>query len=43
MLIQSQCPFRAVAHVGLALDGTVYDGVHDALLGQPIRLNCWAA
>ncbi|WP_291415090.1 alpha/beta fold hydrolase [Actinophytocola sp.] len=42
VLIQSQCPFRVVAHVGLALDGTVYDGVHDALLGRPIQLNCWA-
>jgi len=42
VLIQSQCPFRAVAHVGLALDGTVYDGVHDALLGRPIQLNCTA-
>ncbi|MGB3442619.1 MAG: alpha/beta fold hydrolase [Actinophytocola sp.] len=42
VLIQSQCPVRAVAHVGLALDGTVYDGVHDALLGNPIRLNCFA-
>jgi triacylglycerol esterase/lipase EstA (alpha/beta hydrolase family) len=43
VLIQSQCPLRAVAHVGLALDGTVYDGVHDALLGRPVRLNCFAA
>jgi len=42
VLIQSQCPLRAVGHVGLALDGTVYDGVHDALLGRPIQLNCFA-
>jgi triacylglycerol lipase len=42
VLIQSQCPFRAVGHVGLALDGTVYDGVHDALLGRQIQLNCFA-
>jgi triacylglycerol esterase/lipase EstA (alpha/beta hydrolase family) len=42
VLIQSQCPFRAVGHVGLALDGTAYDGVHDALLGRPIQLNCFA-
>ena len=42
VLIQSQCPVRVVGHVGLALDGTVYDGVHDALLGRPIRLNCFA-
>lgn len=40
--IQDQCPFRVVGHVSLALDGTVYDGVHDALLGRPIRLNCFA-
>lgn len=40
--IQSQCPLRAVAHVGLALDGTSYDGVHDALRGQPVELDCWA-
>lgn len=43
VLVQSQCPARFVAHVGLALDGTVYDGVHDALAGEPIDLNCWAA
>ena len=41
--IQSQCEFRVVAHVGLALDGTAYDGVRDALRGQPIDLDCWAA
>lgn len=42
IMIQSQCPFRAVAHVGLALDGTVYSGVREALAGAPIRLDCWA-
>jgi len=42
VLIQSQCPLRVVEHVGLALDGTVYDGVHDALLGRPVQLNCFA-
>lgn len=42
VLVQWQCPLRVVAHVGLALDGTVYDGVHDALRGAPISLNCWA-
>lgn len=41
--IQSQCPFRPVAHVGLALDGTVYSGIHDALAGEPVSLNCYAA
>lgn len=40
--IQSQCPLRIVEHVGLALDGTVYSGIHDALAGAPIRLNCFA-
>ncbi len=40
--IQSQCAARVVAHVGLALDGTVYDGVRDALRGEPVQLNCWA-
>lgn len=42
VLIQSQCPVRFVEHVGLALDGTTYDGVRDALRGQPVRLDCWA-
>ncbi|MGH3756935.1 esterase/lipase family protein [Actinophytocola sp.] len=42
VLIQSQCPLRVVAHVGLALDGTVYSGIRDALAGEPVRLNCWA-
>lgn len=42
VLIQSQCPVRVVEHVGLALDGTTYDGVRDALAGRPIRLDCWA-
>lgn len=42
VLIQSQCPARLVEHVGLALDGTTYDGIRDALRGDPVRLNCWA-
>ncbi len=42
VLVQRQCPLRAVAHVGMALDGTVYDGVRDALRGEPVRLNCFA-
>jgi triacylglycerol lipase len=42
VLIQSQCPLRVVDHVGLALDGTTYDGIHDALRGAPISLNCLA-
>jgi len=40
--VQSQCPVRVVAHIGLATDGTVYDGVRDALAGAPIELNCIA-
>ncbi|HEV2781282.1 MAG TPA: alpha/beta hydrolase [Actinophytocola sp.] len=42
VLVQSQCPLRVVDHLGLALDGTVYDGIHDALRGAPVSLNCWA-
>jgi triacylglycerol lipase len=42
VLVQSQCPLRVVGHVGLALDGTVYDGVHDALRGARVDLNCFA-
>jgi triacylglycerol lipase len=42
VLIQSQCPARVVAHIGLALDGTTFDGVRDALHGEPVRLNCLA-
>jgi triacylglycerol esterase/lipase EstA (alpha/beta hydrolase family) len=42
VLIQSQCPLRVVEHVGLALDGTVYSGIHQALAGEPIHLDCWA-
>ncbi len=43
VLIQSQCWFRWVGHVGLILDGTAYSGVRDALAGQPVTLECWAA
>lgn len=42
VLVQSQCPLRPVAHIGMALDGTVYDGIRDALRGEPVRLNCFA-
>lgn len=42
VLIQSQCLLRTPDHVALALDGTTYDGVHDALRGAPINLNCFA-
>jgi triacylglycerol lipase len=40
--IQSQCRLRVVDHVSLALDGTVYSGIREALDGRPIHLNCWA-
>lgn len=40
--VQSQCPLRIVGHLGLIFDGTVYDGVRDALAGGPVRLNCLA-
>lgn len=42
VLIQQQCPFRAVGHVALPLDGTVYSGIQDALANQPITLRCLA-
>lgn len=41
--VQAQCPLRFVEHVGVALDGTVYSGIVDALRHEPIRFNCWAA
>jgi len=40
--VQSQCFFRVVGHLGLILDGTVYDGVRDALRNESVRMNCWA-
>lgn len=40
--VQSQCWLRVVGHLGLALDGAVYDGIRDALRGEPVRLNCFA-
>lgn len=42
VLVQSKCWLRVVGHVGLILDGTVYSGVRQALLGQAINLNCFA-
>ncbi len=42
VLTQSQCPFRVVEHLNLALDGTVFDGIRDTLRGEPVRLNCFA-
>jgi triacylglycerol esterase/lipase EstA (alpha/beta hydrolase family) len=40
--VQSPCFLRAVGHIGLALDGTVYSGIQDALAGRSISLNCFA-
>lgn len=40
--IQSQCWLRYVDHVGIALDGTVYSGIQDALAHRAISLNCFA-
>jgi triacylglycerol lipase len=40
--VQDQCWARAVGHVTLATDGTVYSGILDALRKQPITLDCWA-
>ena len=42
VVIQQRCPLRVVEHVTLALDGTTYSGIQDALAGQPISLNCLA-
>ena len=42
VVIQQRCPLRIVEHVTLALDGTTYSGIQDALAGQPISLNCLA-
>lgn len=40
--VQDQCFLRLPGHLGLILDGTTFDGVNDALKGQPVRMNCWA-
>lgn len=42
IFVQGQCPLRFVGHLGLVLDGAVYDGIRDALRGGPVRLACWA-
>jgi triacylglycerol lipase len=42
VLVQSQCPLRVVGHLGLIVDGTVYDIVRDALSDSTIRANCFA-
>jgi triacylglycerol lipase len=40
--VQAQCLLRMVGHLGLALDGAVYDGIRDALRHESVRLNCFA-
>lgn len=40
--IQSQCWARYVDHISIALDGTVYSGIQDALAHRSIGLNCFA-
>ncbi|WP_027647435.1 esterase/lipase family protein [Salinispora pacifica] len=42
VLIQSWCPLRLVGHLGLALDGTTYTVIRQALRDESIRPNCWA-
>jgi hypothetical protein len=40
--VQDQCWLRVVGHLGLIIDGTVYDGVRDALRNESVRMNCFA-
>lgn len=40
--LQDQCPLRIVEHARYVLDGTIYDGIRDALRGQSVDLNCFA-
>jgi triacylglycerol lipase len=40
--IQQRCPLRVVEHLTIALDGTTYSGIQDALAGRPVTLNCLA-
>jgi triacylglycerol esterase/lipase EstA (alpha/beta hydrolase family) len=40
--IQQHCPLHIVDHLTLALDGTTYSGIQDALAGRPITLGCLA-
>ncbi|MER7460746.1 alpha/beta fold hydrolase [Micromonospora sp. NPDC126480] len=42
VLIQSRCPLRLVGHLGLALDGTTYTVIRQALRDAAIRPNCFA-
>ncbi len=40
--VQSPCFARYVDHITIALDGTVYSGIQDALAHRSISLNCFA-
>lgn len=40
--VQDQCWARIPGHLGLILDGAVFDGVNDALKGNSVSMNCWA-
>ncbi|MDM4719919.1 alpha/beta fold hydrolase [Micromonospora sp. WMMA1363] len=42
VLIQAWCPLRLVGHLGLALDGTTYTVIRQALRDSAIRPNCFA-
>lgn len=42
VLVQDQCRFRLVEHIGLIFDGAVYSGIRDALEHQAVELDCWA-
>lgn len=43
VLLQDQCPLRVVDHLGLIADGSIADGVVDALKDQPVDFDCLAA
>lgn len=40
VVVQEQCPLIFVEHIGLASHGAVYSGIRQALLHEPIALNC---
>jgi triacylglycerol esterase/lipase EstA (alpha/beta hydrolase family) len=40
--VQDQCWLRVVGHLGLIVDGTVYDGIRDTLRDESVRMNCFA-
>jgi hypothetical protein len=40
--VTSRCPLRAVGHLGLLLDGAVYELVRSALEGGTVATRCLA-